>query len=111
MATLCEGGGTPTMVATLEKLLVLTIIPQNIPKVNKIKVSKVEFWHVAIAKLHKFPTHPTINRADIVPCVVVMCNKEGIFSIEKGVGTIILTPLEDLFYLSVQPLMLSKVAI
>lgn len=58
--------------------------PQNIPKVNQIKVSKVEFWHVIFAKLHKFPTHLTINRADIVPCVVVVCNKEGIFSIERG---------------------------
>jgi hypothetical protein len=83
------------MVVTLEDLSVLIIIPQNIPKVNQIKVSKVEFWHVAIAKLHKFPTHPIINRVDIVLCVVVMCNKEGIFSIERGVSTRILTPLED----------------
>lgn len=95
MATLCEGGGTPMMVVTLEDLLVLIIIPQNIPKVNQIKVSEVEFWHVTIAMLHKFPTHLTINRADIVPCVVVMCNKEGIFSIERGVGTKILTFLQD----------------
>jgi methyl coenzyme M reductase subunit C len=83
------------MVVTLEDLSVLIIIPQNIPKVNQIKVSKIEFWHVAIAKLHKFPTHLIINRVDIVLCVVVMCNKEGIFSIERGVSTRILTPLED----------------
>jgi len=95
MATLCEGGGTPMMVVTLEDLSILIIIPQNIPKVNQIKVSKVEFWHVTTAKLHKFPMHLTINRADIVPCVVVMCNKEGIFSIERGVGTKILTFLQD----------------
>lgn len=83
------------MVVTSEDLSILIIIPQNIPKVNQIKVSKVEFWHVTIAKRHKFPTHLTINRADIVPCVVVMCNKEGIFSIERGVCIRILTPVED----------------
>ncbi len=83
------------MEVTLEDLLVLIIIPQNIPKVNQIKVSKVEIWHVTIAKLHRFPTHLTINRADIVPCVVVMCNNEGFFSIERGVCIRILTPLED----------------
>jgi hypothetical protein len=34
VATLCEGGGTPKMVATLEDPIVSTVVHQHIPKAN-----------------------------------------------------------------------------
>jgi hypothetical protein len=46
------------------------------------EVTKVQpkFWHATMAKLHNLPMQLAIDRANVILCVVVVHNEEGIFS-------------------------------
>jgi hypothetical protein len=87
-ATLCENGGTLKVMVRLEDIFVPLAIPRPISKVNRMEVSKVqlEFWHVAMTKLHDFPTRPTINQTNVILGVVVVHNEERMVQL-KGAST------------------------
>jgi hypothetical protein len=84
VTTLCECGGTPNMVVTLEDTFVPFIILHLISHANCItKVSKVQpkSWHVVVAKLHDLPTQLAMDWANVILGVVVVHNEEGIFQL------------------------------
>jgi hypothetical protein len=56
--TLCENGLILKVMVRSEDIFVPFIIPHLVSKANYTKVSKVQpqSWHVAMAKLHDFPT-------------------------------------------------------
>ncbi len=74
------------------------------PHVNGLFVGKIHVgqplvmvvppWHVIATKLHELPTRPPIDRVEVLPDVVVVWNKEGVFQI-GGFGMILLI-VEDI---------------
>jgi hypothetical protein len=78
--TLCENNGILEVMVRLEDTFVPSIIPHLVFEANCMEVSEVqlESWHVAMAKLHDLPTWPTIDRASVIPRVVVVHNEEGV---------------------------------
>ncbi len=79
VATLCENGGTPKVMVRSKSTFVPLEIPHPVSKANRMEVPKVQpkSWHVAMAKLHNLLTWLTIDRANVIPRVVVMHNEEG----------------------------------
>jgi len=80
VATLCENGGTPKVMVRLENTFVPLEVPFLDSKANHTEVSKVqlEFWHVAMAKLHNLLTWLAIDQANVIHGFVVVHNKEGV---------------------------------
>ncbi len=64
------------------------IVSHPISKANITKVSKVlrKSWHAIMAKPHDLLVRPTIDRANVIPGVVIMHNEEGMFQL-KGALT------------------------
>jgi hypothetical protein len=56
--------------------------------------SSHQSWHATKDKFHDLPTYPTINRALVVPNVIVVHNKKKGFSIEGNIDTKILIPYD-----------------
>ncbi len=83
-ATLCENGGTSNVMVRSENTFVLSIVPHLVFEANRMKVSKVQFesWHANVAKLHDLPTPPIIDRASVIPRVMVMHNEKGMFQLK-----------------------------
>lgn len=43
-------------------------------------------WHVATAKFQKLPSHQPINRAGVLPSVVVVQNQKVVFQMKRDFG-------------------------
>jgi len=112
LATLCENGLTLKVMVRSEDIFVPFIIPHLVSKANYTKVSKVQpqSWHVAMAKLHDFPTWPTIDRTGAILGVMVMHDEEGVVQL-RGALAWWYRPLRMLLDFSAQPLMLGKVVV
>ncbi len=69
-----------------------TFQPLEVPfldfEANCIEVSKVqlEFWHVAMAKLHNLLTWPTIDQANVIHGFVVVHNEEGVVQLRGALA-------------------------
>ncbi len=81
VVTLCENGGTLDVIVRSKDTFVPLAIPHSVSKANCTKVFKVQLksWHVDMAKLYDLPTQPAIDRANVIPRVVVVHNEEGMF--------------------------------
>ncbi len=75
------------MVRSKDTFVPLTV-SHLISKANCTKVSKVllESWHAIMAKPHDLLVRPIIDRANVIPGVVIMHNEEGMFQL-KGALT------------------------
>jgi hypothetical protein len=81
-ATLCENGGTLDVMVRLEDIFVLHVVPHLVFKANCSEVTKVqlEFWHVAMAKLHDLLAWLIIDQiANVILGVMVVHDEEGMF--------------------------------
>ncbi len=109
VATLCENGGTPKVMVRLEDIFLPLEVPFPDSEANCTKVSKVqlEFWHVAMAKLHNLLTWPTIDRANVIHGFMVVHNEEGVVQL-RGALARWYQPFKALLDFGVQPLMLGK---
>ncbi len=109
VTTVCESGGTLDVVVKLKDVFIPPIVPHLISKANHtMKVSKVQpkSWHAVVAKLHDLLMWPTIDRAIVIPSVVVLHKEEGIFKL-KGASTCQYWPNKVLDF-DVGPFMLNK---
>ncbi len=88
VATLCENGGTSNVMFRSKNTFVLYVVPHLVFEVNRMKVSKVQLgsWQAILAKLHDLPTQPVIDRANVIPRLMVVHNEKGVFQL-KGAST------------------------
>jgi hypothetical protein len=72
----------------LKDTFVLLVIPHPIFETNCTEVSKVqlESYHLVMAKLHDLFARPTIDRANVIPRVVVMHNEEGVVQLRGALA-------------------------
>jgi hypothetical protein len=112
VATLCENGGTPKVMVRLENTFVLLEVPFLDSEANHTKVSKVqlEFWHVAMAKLHNLLTWLAIDQTNVIHRFVVVHNEEGVVQLKWALACWY-QPLSVLLNFGVQPLMLGKATV
>jgi hypothetical protein len=52
------------------------MVPHTTSKATKTKILEIPFCHAYVSKLQKLLAHPTNNKANVVPIVVIVHNEK-----------------------------------